>query len=146
LIEEAESHLRLAATFQSPGRYQWEAMIQSVHAARRFTGRVAWDVILRIYDILVQGSAGLGARIGQAVAMTEVGHASRGLEMLEALPEDRIRTHTPYWVARANALEKLGQNHEASKCWTRAIGLTTHPRFRAHLQVRRNAITPPAEM
>jgi RNA polymerase sigma factor (sigma-70 family) len=38
MIDEAENHLRLAATFKRMGRYQVEAAIQSIHAHRAISG------------------------------------------------------------------------------------------------------------
>jgi len=40
MIEEAEDHLRSAASLKRIGRYQLEAAIQSIHADRAVTGKM----------------------------------------------------------------------------------------------------------
>src|SRR5437867_171010 len=45
MMDEAEEHLRTAATFRQMGRYQLEAAIQSIHAGRAQTGSTDWAQI-----------------------------------------------------------------------------------------------------
>ncbi|TIU16831.1 MAG: RNA polymerase subunit sigma-70, partial [Mesorhizobium sp.] len=52
LVDEAEACLRGAAAKGVIGRYQLEAAVQSVHAARRLTGRTDWIAIRELYDAL----------------------------------------------------------------------------------------------
>jgi predicted RNA polymerase sigma factor len=54
MIDEAENHLLIAASFQRMGRYQLEAAIQSIHANRAKSGRIDWQEILLLYEGLVQ--------------------------------------------------------------------------------------------
>ena len=51
-IEEAERLLRAASALGAPGRFQLEAAVQSVHAARRLTGTTDWEAIAVLYDAL----------------------------------------------------------------------------------------------
>ena len=44
-IEEAEGLLQAAGALGAPGRFQLEAAVQSVHAARRLTGTTDWEAI-----------------------------------------------------------------------------------------------------
>jgi len=46
LIEEAERHLATAFKQHPPRRFQLEAAIQSVHAARLRTGRIEWTAVV----------------------------------------------------------------------------------------------------
>src|SRR5271154_4075509 len=51
-IEEAEGLLRFAGALGAPGRFQLEAAVQSVHAARRLTETTDWEAIAVLYDAL----------------------------------------------------------------------------------------------
>ena len=57
MMDEAEEHLRTAATFRQMGRYQLEAAIQSVHAGRAQTGSTDWAQIALLYEGLVRTAA-----------------------------------------------------------------------------------------
>ncbi len=54
MIEEAEARLRRAGELSEEriGRYQLEAAVQAVHAARRLTGRTDWAALVTLYDAL----------------------------------------------------------------------------------------------
>src|SRR5271166_5836427 len=49
-IGEAEGLLGAAGALGAPGRFQLEAAVQSVHTARRLTGRTDWQAIAVLYD------------------------------------------------------------------------------------------------
>lgn len=133
-ISEAERSLERAASRRKPGRYQIEAAIQSVHADRRKTGQIAWPIIVRFFDLLVEVSPGIGARIARAAAVCESGRADEALAALDQL--QNIDAHQPYWATRAHILESLNRSEEARACWRRASGLTSDPATRKYLIVR----------
>src|SRR5262249_10295895 len=60
LMEEAERHLAEASKYGSPGRFQLEAAIQSVHAERARSGRIEWTAIVRFYEQLNRISPTIG--------------------------------------------------------------------------------------
>ena len=49
-IDEAERLLQRASCHARIGWFQLEAAVQSVHAARRISGRTDWHAILELYD------------------------------------------------------------------------------------------------
>lgn len=79
MIEEAKQYLRQAGTVGRPGRYQYEAAIQAVHADRRRSGVTAWHEILLLYQGLIALSPTLGAQLGYAAALAEFGEATAAL-------------------------------------------------------------------
>jgi RNA polymerase sigma factor (sigma-70 family) len=133
MIDEAEKHLRLAATFKRMGRYQLEAAIQSIHASRAVSGYIDWAEIALLYEGLVQIAPGIGSLVGRAVTLAQAGQPDAGLSALEEIPNSRIVNYQPYWAARGHLLQLLNQKEEAQKAFTRAASLTDDPALREYL-------------
>jgi len=133
LIEEAEAHLRTAATLHRLGRYQLEAAIQSIHASRAAPDRIDWPQILLLYEGLVRFAPGIGSLVGRAVALAQSGEPEAALRALEEIPAARVSDYQPYWAARAHVLQLLGRMADARRAYTRAAGLTDDPTLRTHL-------------
>jgi len=68
-IGEAESLLLRASSFGRPGRFQLEAAVQSVHAARRHTGVTDWASVVQLYDVLLAQTGSIIIAINRAVAL-----------------------------------------------------------------------------
>jgi RNA polymerase sigma-70 factor (ECF subfamily) len=137
MIEEAESVLFRASTLGAVGRFQLEAAVQSVHAARRVTGGTDWVAIAHIYDNLLAMSESPVVAINRAIAIAEARGASEGLAVLDALPNDaRLREYQPYWAARAGLLARTGDAQAAAQAYQRAIGLESDPAVRRFLQAK----------
>ncbi len=133
LIREADDWLRKAARCQTPGRFQLEAAIQSVHAERRGGGCVNWAAIEGFYQLLKQHTTSVGASIGHAIACSEIHGPKKGLQLLEALDHTLLETHQPYWAARAHLLRNAGQPEEAFLAYQQAVGLSTDDAVRKFL-------------
>jgi len=133
MMDEAEEHLRTAATFRQMGRYQLEAAIQSIHASRAQTGSTDWAQIALLYEGLVRTAPGIGSRVGRAVAFAQSGKPADGLAALEKIPADRVVNYQPYWAARGHLLQLLDRNGEAREAFTRAASLTDDPALREFL-------------
>ncbi|KAA3441865.1 RNA polymerase subunit sigma-70 [Mesorhizobium sp. SARCC-RB16n] len=141
LVDEAEACLRGAATKGVIGRYQLEAAVQSVHVARRLTGRTDWMAIRELYDALFSIAGSPVVAINRAVAIAETEGAVAGLAALYVLGDDkRLDDYQPYWAARAGLLARLGQGPWAVEAYDRAIGLERDPAVRRFLQARRTAL------
>jgi RNA polymerase sigma-70 factor (ECF subfamily) len=136
-ISEAETLLGTALRTGSAGRFQLEAALQSAHNARRVTGETDWMAIRAIYERLVAMSATLGALIGRAAALSQTDGPQAALNALDALPEDRIATHQPYWATRAHILQRAGETNAARAAYDRAAGLTNDAAIRNYLLTRR---------
>ncbi len=132
MIIEAEGLLTRAAQAGRFGRFQCEAAIQSVHVQRPITGQVNLKALRLLYDLLVQQTDSIGARIGQAVVIAEAGDPLAALEALDALPA-QVARHQPWWVARAHVAQLAGQRDRALADLAQAIALTEDAAVRAHL-------------
>ena len=133
-IEEAERLLRAASAFGAPGRFQLEAAVQSVHAARRLTGTTDWEAIAALYNVLFALTASPVVIVNRAVAVAHSHGPAAGLELLDQVgAKDGLGGFEPYWVARADLCAKLGEVEAARRAYEQAIGLQTDPAARAFL-------------
>ncbi len=146
-IGEAEALLVRAAACGKIGRYQLEAAVQSVHAARLRTGRTDWRAILEFYDTLAELTDSPVVRINRADALAEVEGPAAGLALLDTLAGDpRLAEYQPYWAARAGLLASLGDTDAAGQAYGRAMGLERDAAVRRFLQSRMGElgnVTPP---
>jgi RNA polymerase sigma-70 factor (ECF subfamily) len=134
---EAEALLAAAAARGRPGRYQWEAAIASVHAARRFTGETDWDSILLLYDALLAETASPVVAVNRAVALAELRGPAAGLAALGVAAADaRLAGYQPYWAALAALAERAGEAATAAEARARAAALTPDPAVRDFLLKR----------
>jgi RNA polymerase sigma-70 factor (ECF subfamily) len=144
LIEEAEALLFRASGLARVGRFQLEAAVQSVHAARRITGRTDWPAIVQLYDSLLALSGSPVVAINRAIAVAEALGPAQGLAALEAVAADpRLAEYQPYWAARAGLLARAGDLDAAGLAYERAIGLEADASVRLFLQRQRAALRAP---
>ncbi len=136
-IEEAEKLLRSASRRHAPGRFQLEAAVQSVHAARRRTGATDWQAIAALYDALHALTGSPVVAVNRAVAVAQTQGAARGLALLEEVgAAGGLAGFEPYWVAKAELAARTGDLLEARRAYEIAIGLQTDPAARAFLVER----------
>lgn len=133
MIEEAEEMLAAASRAGRPGRFQYEAAIQSAHAQRAVTGRSDWEAIALLYEGLIACAPTIGARVGYAAALAEARGAEAGIAALDAIPVKEVRAYQPYWALSAHLLKSLGRAEEARQAYERAIGLSEDAAVRKFL-------------
>ena len=140
-IEEAEGLLKAAGALGAPGRFQLEAAVQSVHAARRVTGATDWEAIAVLYDALFALTASPVVAVNRAAAIAHARGAATGLELLDEVgAKGGLAGFEPYWVARADLCARLGDVEQARGAYSLAIGLQTDPAARAFLVERLAAL------
>lgn len=137
LLADGEKALANATSRLTFGRYQLEASIQAVHAARRRTGTTDWGELKILYAGLVQVAPTVGARTGQAAVLTETDGPEVSLSALDAIPEAGRKTYQPWWATRAHVLAQLGEVEDARAAFDRAIGLSDDPAARIYLASRK---------
>lgn len=123
MIGEAEQHLASAAQAGRMGRFQLEAAIQSVHAQRGRTGHTDWEAIALLYEGLIRLAPTIGAYVGRAAAAGEARGAAAGWALLEAIPNEAVRSYQPYWALAAHLLKRMQRLEESAAAYERAIGL-----------------------
>ena len=132
MMAEADGLLRAAGPKNRFGRFQCEAAIQSIHAARRQIGETDRASLRLLYAALVRLSPSLGARVGEAA----VAEPAEGLALLAAIPEKAVAAYQPFHAVRADLLRRLGRQQEASAAYARAIELSGDPSVRQFLWSR----------
>lgn len=134
LIDEAERLLDRAALARTIGRFQLEAAIQSVHAARRRSGVTDWAALVMLYDALWRRTGSDVVATNRAVARAAVDGPATGLADLDAIrAAGRVESYQPFWAARAEMLARLGDRTAAAEAYQRAIGLAADPEVRRFL-------------
>jgi len=138
LIDRAERLLIRAHGHRRPGRFQYEAAIQSVHASRQASGPLDVDTLrtLRtLHRALMRVSPSLGAAVALAALDGELDGPDAGLRALDALAAAADRFQ-PALVVRAHLLDVAGRTAAVADCYRRAIALTTAPALAEHLSRR----------
>jgi predicted RNA polymerase sigma factor len=125
MIERGDALLRRAHGIGRPGRYQYEAAIQSTHCARVRGGQIDWAALRKLHRALQRIAPSLGAAVSLAVVDSEVDGPEAGLRILDAITDPAIERFQPAWTARAHLLAKAGRPKAASEAYRRAIELTT---------------------
>jgi RNA polymerase sigma-70 factor (ECF subfamily) len=142
-IDEAERLLQRASSHGRIGRFQLEAAVQSVHAARRTSGRTDWHAILKLYDGLLELTHSPVVAVNRAVALSETAGPAAGLAALDEFAGNpRMATYQPYWAARADLLARLGRRARADAAYAQAILLEPDTAVRRFLEQRRARIRP----
>jgi RNA polymerase sigma-70 factor (ECF subfamily) len=140
MIEEAERILLAASQAKKPGRFQLEAAIQSVHAARAETGRTDWEAIALLYGGLLRCAPTIGAHVGHAAAIAETLGAAAGSTALDAMPSDAVANYQPYWALKAHLSRALGRANQARDAYAQAISLTEDAAAREFLVAQAAAV------
>jgi RNA polymerase sigma-70 factor, ECF subfamily len=142
-IGEAERLLQRASSHGRIGRFQLEAAVQSVHAARRISGRTDWSAILELYDGLLELTGSPVVAVNRAVALGQTAGPATGLAALDELARaPRLAGYQPYWAARADLLARLGRRATADAAYAQAILLEPDAAVRRFLEQRRARIRP----
>lgn len=140
MIAEAEMLLLKASKFQDMGRFQLEAAVQSAYAARRVSGKVDFNAVVKLYDALFAMTGSAVVAVNRAVAIAEASGVDEGLAALDLASEDSMSQYQPYWSARAHLLARADRLEQARAAYDHAIGLAIDPAIRGFLQGRKNGL------
>ncbi|WP_260702877.1 RNA polymerase sigma factor [Edaphobacter flagellatus] len=144
MIDEAETLLRHVSAFETIGRYQIEAAIQSAHIMRHRSGHDNWPTVVELYNALATVSCSPVVAINRALAIAEAEGPRAGLDAMPRLADDaRLNQYQPFWAARAELLSRIGASNKAREAYDIAIGLERDPAVRSFLQQRLAALTVP---
>lgn len=125
LIDRAAAILGQASKFKMVGRFQLEAAIQSVHAARSVTDKTDWRALSQLYTGLVGIYPTIGSAVSRAAVIAEDAGPLEGLAMLDKIEFPHLETYQPAYAVRAHCLATLGRHAEAAEVYAKAISLCT---------------------
>jgi RNA polymerase sigma-70 factor (ECF subfamily) len=127
LIARGEALLRRAHERATPGRFQYEAAIQSAHCARAGQGGVDMAALRKLHRAVLRVAPSLGAAVASAAVDGEIDGPDAGLRSLESIDDRAVERFQPFWTTRAHLLAEAGRAAEAADAYRRAIELTADP-------------------
>jgi RNA polymerase sigma-70 factor (ECF subfamily) len=137
---EAEMLLMRAAALDRPARFQFEAAIQSAHAARRARGQADWAAIVLLYEGLARFSSSPVVALNRAAALARRDGPEAGMSALEAIESAALKSYQPYWALRADLLARLHRGEEARAAYDEAIARERDGAVIRFLSQRRAAV------
>jgi predicted RNA polymerase sigma factor len=133
LIARGDALLRRAHDHHRPGRFQYEAAIQSAHCARAVQGAVDLHALRKLHRALLRVAPSLGAAVASAAVDGELEGPDAGLRGLAAIDDPAAARFQPFWTTRAHLLAEAGRGAEAAQAYRQAIELTADPAVAEHL-------------
>lgn len=136
LVERGEELLRRASAGGRLGRFQLEAAMHAVHAARRHTGVTDWPALDTLSRALAEVSPTLGARVARAAIVGRTRGPAAGLAVLDTIDGSAAARYQPFHAVRADLLARAGRVDDARTAFDRAAELTEDEAIRAWLRGR----------
>ncbi|WP_029115550.1 RNA polymerase sigma factor [Mycobacterium sp. URHB0044] len=140
MIARGEALLRRAHAHHRPGRFQYEAAIQSAHCSRVSGDPVDAETLRRLHRALVRTAPSLGAQVALAALDGEVDGPAAGLRALDAVSDPAVEHFQPAWAVRAHLLAAAGHVVDADRAYRRAIESTSDPGVAQYLARRLRAL------
>jgi RNA polymerase sigma-70 factor (ECF subfamily) len=138
-IDEGRRMLERALKFRSPGPYQLQGAIASVHGDAAEPRQTDWATIAALYGELARLDPSPVVALNRAVAIAMAEGPERGLELIEALAGALDRYHHLH-SARADLLNRLGRTQDAAAAYARALELAPEGAERRFLERRLAAL------
>jgi predicted RNA polymerase sigma factor len=127
LIARGEALLTRAHAHRRPGRFQYEAAIQSAHCSRVSRPPVDPETLRTLHRALMRTAPSLGAEVALAALDGEIDGPAAGLRALDAVTDPAVERFQPAWAVRAHLLAAAGRTDEAVSGYRRAIEATSDP-------------------
>ncbi|MEM9247122.1 MAG: DUF6596 domain-containing protein [Pseudomonadota bacterium] len=140
LAARSAAVLTRASALRQMGRFQLEAAIQSVHAARAATGRTDWRALSQLYAGLLQRHPTIGSAVGRAAVVAEDAGPAEGLRLLTRIEFADLSRYQPAHAVRAHCLAGLGRFADAAEAYDKAISLCTDGPSRRWLEQKKSAL------
>jgi RNA polymerase sigma-70 factor (ECF subfamily) len=141
LISCGEALLRRAHEHRRPGRFQYEAAIQSAHCTSATQGRVDMNALRKLHRALLRVAPSLGAAVASAAVDGEIDGPDAGLRALDAIVDLAVERFQPAWTTRAHLLAEAGRATEAAEAYRRAIELTADSGVAEYLSRRLRSVS-----
>ncbi|GAA5037627.1 RNA polymerase sigma factor [Thermocatellispora tengchongensis] len=146
LVRRGLAALARAESLGSLGPYGLQAAIAACHARALTPQDTDWERIAALYRLLAHVAPSPVVELNRAVAVGMAYGPAKGLEIADALMQERtLRGYAHLPAVRADLLAKLGRAEEAAGEFERAAGLTRNARERTLFLDRAAALLrPPA--
>jgi RNA polymerase sigma-70 factor, ECF subfamily len=137
LIARGEDLLRRAYALRRPGRFQYEAAIQSAHCTRP----VDTSALVKLHRAVARLAPSLGALVALAAVEGEADGPDAGLRALDAIDDSAAARFQPALVTRAHLLARAGRIDAAVVAYRAAIAQTTDPGVVEYLRKQLTSLT-----
>lgn len=137
LIAEANALLQQALLQQTPGPFQVEAAISSLHCAAAEPEHTDWPQIVMLYAKLEEFRPSPIVRLNRAFALSKAEGPEQGMKLLETMAEHPAMRDYPFFsLVQAELFEQLGRNKQAARALQRAYGLARNEGERRAIRKR----------
>jgi RNA polymerase sigma-70 factor, ECF subfamily len=130
--------LERALSRRSPGPYQLQAAIASLHLEARRADDTDWPQIAALYETLARLEPSPVVELNRAVAVAMADGPERGLELIDRV---ELPSYHLLHAARADLLRRLGRRDEAAASYRRALELPMNAADRHFLERRLGEVT-----
>ena len=130
--------LERALSRRSPGPYQLQAAIASLHLEARRSEDTDWPQIAALYETLARIEPSPVVALNRAVAVAMADGPEHGLELIERI---ELPSYHLLHAARADLLRRLGRRDEAAASYRRALELPMNAADRHFLERRLGEVT-----
>jgi RNA polymerase sigma-70 factor (ECF subfamily) len=144
MILEGSRVLETAMTARTPGPYQLQAAIASLHARAPRAQDTDWPQIADLYGALARAQPSPVVELNRSVAIAMADGPAAALPLVEALTGELDGYHL-FHAARADLLRQLDRRDEAAAAYRRSLELVTNPQERAFLGRRLTEMATPGE-
>lgn len=137
LYDEGERLLDRAMTRRSPGPYQVQAAIASLHCQAAIASDTDWPQIAALYNRLYCMTPTPVVALNRIVAVAMADGPQLGLKMLEDLElQCDLSEYRWFHATRADLYRRAGEGDRAVEAYQRTLALTNNETERAYLQQR----------
>jgi RNA polymerase sigma-70 factor (ECF subfamily) len=139
-IEEGLRLVEQALLMRRPGSYQVQAAIAAVHAEAATAADTDWPQIAVLYGQLLRYERTPVIELNRAVAVSFAISPHEGLDLLEGIAgTGALERYTPFHLARADMLRRLGRTDQARECYRRALVFAHNEQVRRFIEQRLRA-------
>ena len=125
--------LERALSHRSPGPYQLQAAIASLHLEAEHSEDTDWAQIAALYATLARAEPSPVVELNRAAAVAMAEGPEHGLELIDRI---ELPSYHLLHAARADLLRRLGRREEAAASYRLALELTMNAADRAFLERR----------
>lgn len=141
-IVEADAMLADAARHRAMGPYQLQACIAGIHAHASGQAEVDWPAVVRLYEQLEHLQPSPVIAVNRAIALSFAGAPAAALDLLDSLAGSDLDEYSPFRLARADTLKRLGRTAEASAEYQAALERAGNVQERRHLRALIASMAP----
>ena len=142
-IDEGVRLVERARRSESPGPYQVQGAIASLHAQAATAERTDWTRIAALYGRLAEMSPSPVVELNRSVAVAMAEGPAKGLELIDrAEVSGALDGYRWLHSSRADLLRRLGRYDEAAEAYRRALALSDNASERGFLHRRLAEVEP----